>query len=106
MSKAEQRKRLLSRCEDPDKNWKVTPDDIRDHRLYSRYRSAYEQAIAATSTAEAPWYVIPADDKRTARILISQIMVEQLDRLPLRFPRANSEQKQLIAEARRQLKSR
>jgi PPK2 family polyphosphate:nucleotide phosphotransferase len=78
LSKEEQRLRLLRRLEREDKNWKFTPHDISERKLWDRYQDCYEEAINQTSLPHAPWYIIPADDKRTARNLVAKIIYEKM----------------------------
>ena len=90
ISKAEQRKRLLARIDDAQKNWKFSAADVAPRKQWKLYRQAYEECLAATSTKEAPWYVVPADDKRAARLMVSQIIVETLQDLELSLPAASA----------------
>ncbi|HSI70766.1 MAG TPA: PPK2 family polyphosphate kinase [Gillisia sp.] len=78
LSKEEQRQRLLRRLRKPNKNWKFSPSDLEERKLWSKYRGYYEEAINRTSTEKAPWFVIPADDKTTARYLVANILWEEL----------------------------
>jgi polyphosphate kinase 2 (PPK2 family) len=78
LSKEEQRKRLLKRIDDPEKNWKFNMADLKERRLWNHYRNAYETCIEKTSTKIAPWYIIPADDKSNARLIMSQIICNTL----------------------------
>ena len=91
LSKEEQRERLLARIDDQDKNWKFSVADIEERTLWKRYRRAYEDCIGATSTHDSPWYVVPADDKENARLIVSQIVVDTLKGLKARFPKATAE---------------
>ena len=91
VSRKEQRKRLLSRIEDPTKNWKFNPADIEERRYWDEYMEAYEQCLYATSTRHAPWYVIPADDKRNARLFVSRIILNTLESLKVDFPKPTPE---------------
>src|ERR1700733_12586630 len=96
ISKEEQRKRFLARIDDPHKNWKLSLDDIRERELWKDYMRAYEECLGATSTEKAPWYVVPADDKPNARLIISEIVLETLEELKLEFPTITKErQKEL-----------
>ncbi|MBU6450764.1 MAG: polyphosphate kinase 2 family protein [Cyanobacteria bacterium REEB67] len=98
ISKSEQRDRFLSRIDDPKKNWKITPADIEERKYWDDYMTAYEEAISATSTAEAPWYIVPADDKLTARLIVSEILVEELTALNLTYPKTmKSRREELLA---------
>jgi PPK2 family polyphosphate:nucleotide phosphotransferase len=87
ISKKEQARRLLARLDDPAKRWKFSASDIAERRLWPRYMAAYESMIRNTSTAEAPWYVLPADKKWFAQLLISAVIVEVLGGLDLAFPK-------------------
>jgi len=86
LSKEEQRRRFLARIDDPDKNWKFSRADIEERKLWARYRQAYEDCLGATSSKHAPWYVVPADDKKNARLIISQIILEALNGLRMSYP--------------------
>jgi PPK2 family polyphosphate:nucleotide phosphotransferase len=91
LSKEEQRQRFLARIADPHKNWKLSYDDIRERDLWKKYMVAYEECLSATSTKQAPWYVVPADDKHNARLIISQIVLETLKSLKLKPPEPTKE---------------
>jgi PPK2 family polyphosphate:nucleotide phosphotransferase len=97
-SKDEQRKRFLKRIDDPEKNWKLTPSDIEERKLWSDYMRAYEACLNATSTAAAPWYIVPADDKKNARLIIASIIVDVFSELEMAYP-------QISAKRRRELRS-
>lgn len=86
ISKEEQRKRLLSRIDKPEKNWKFSFDDIEDRKRWADYMKAYGECLKATTHRDAPWYAVPADDKRNARLIISRILVEELQGLKMGFP--------------------
>ena len=86
ISKEEQRKRLLERIDDHRKNWKIAQSDLDARKHWKLYRRAYEDCLSATSTECAPWHVIPADDKPTARLLVSQVILEALERLKMKLP--------------------
>ena len=98
LSKGEQRKRFLARIDEPDKNWKFSLSDIHERRYWKRYMQAYEACLTATSTQHAPWYVVPADDKENARLIVSQIILDALDELKMAYPKTT-------AKRRRELKS-
>jgi polyphosphate kinase 2 (PPK2 family) len=87
ISKAEQRKRLLERIEEPEKNWKFNPADIDERERWDDYIDAYEEALRATSRPWAPWYAIPADDKHYARWQVATLINDALGQLSLEFPR-------------------
>jgi PPK2 family polyphosphate:nucleotide phosphotransferase len=86
VSKDEQRERLLARIDDPDKRWKFRAMDVEERDFWDGYMEAYGDCIEATSTEHAPWYVVPADDKRNARLIVSQVIVETLEALDMRCP--------------------
>jgi PPK2 family polyphosphate:nucleotide phosphotransferase len=86
LSPEEQRKRLLARIDDPDKRWKFNVGDLAERKLWDKYQTAYEEAIRATSTAEAPWYVVPADNKWFTRLVVGAAMVEQIEALNPQYP--------------------
>ena len=86
ISKEEQRQRFLDRLDDPEKHWKFSMGDVAERKLWDRYRAAYEEAIRATATPEAPWYVVPADKKWFARLVVAGAIVAALERLDLKFP--------------------
>ena len=86
LSKEEQRKRFLDRIDDPEKNWKFNAGDLKERALWNQYQPAYEDCLSATSTKYAPWYVVPADYKPQARLIVSQVILETLKGLKLRYP--------------------
>jgi PPK2 family polyphosphate:nucleotide phosphotransferase len=86
ISKDEQRKRFLARIDDPEKNWKLSLADIHERRFWKDYVKAYEECLSATSTHHAPWYVVPADDKDDARLIVSQIVLDALSGLKPSYP--------------------
>ena len=89
VSKEEQRRRFLDRLEEPSKNWKFSMDDIAERALWPRYSAAYQDLIRHTSTPLAPWYVVPADHKWFARVVIGSAIVNALDKLDLHFPKVS-----------------
>ena len=103
LSKEEQRTRFLQRIDDPDKNWKLSTADIKEREFWKQYRQAYQECIAATSTSDAPWYVVPADDKENARLIVSQIVLETLNELKMSYPKATAERAQELQSIRKQL---
>jgi PPK2 family polyphosphate:nucleotide phosphotransferase len=97
ISKEEQRQRLLARINDRSKNWKVAKGDIDEREYWKDYMQAYEDCIETTSTDEAPWYIVPADDKPNARLIVSQILLDHLSELKLSYPRiAGTLRKELL----------
>ena len=103
ISKEEQRKRFLARIDVPEKNWKITPSDIAERKFWKDYMTAYEEAISATSTDEAPWYVIPADDKPSARLIVSDILVQELSALKLAYPKTDKKRHEELLAIRSDL---
>jgi PPK2 family polyphosphate:nucleotide phosphotransferase len=98
LSKEEQRKRFLERIDEPDKNWKFSLADIHERKYWKQYMNAYEACLSATSTHHAPWYVVPADDKDNARLIVSQIVLDALNELKMAYPKTT-------AKRQRELKS-
>ena len=98
LSKDEQRKRFLERIDEPDKNWKFSLTDVHERKYWKQYMKAYEACLGATSTLHAPWYVVPADDKENARLIVSQIVLDALKELKMAYPK-------VTATSRRELKS-
>jgi polyphosphate kinase 2 (PPK2 family) len=86
LSKEEQRRRFLARIDDPEKNWKFSAADLVERDRWKDYMAAYEHCLEATSTGHAPWYVVPADDKENARLIVSQVLLDTMSRLKMRYP--------------------
>lgn len=103
LSKAEQRRRFLDRIDDPDKNWKFSEADIEERKFWRRYMKAYEQCLAATSTRCAPWYVVPADDKKNTRLIVSQIILDALESLKMTYPKSTASRRRELQAIRRRL---
>ncbi|MDH3284985.1 MAG: polyphosphate kinase 2 family protein [Acidobacteriota bacterium] len=103
VSRKEQRRRFLSRIEDPRKNWKFEPADVRERAEWDDYMAAYEEALASTSRSWAPWYAIPADDKPFMRMTVAETIVANLERLDLDYPAVSDEQRAEFDEMRRML---
>ena len=103
LSKDEQRKRLLARIEDPKKNWKFSDADLTEREFWDDYITAYEDALSATSTRSSPWYVVPADDKENARLIISQILVEALAGLDMSYPQTSPQREHELQALRKAL---
>lgn len=93
LSKDEQKKRFLDRINRPEKNWKFSPNDIKERQFFEKYQEAFENAINSTSTKECPWYVIPADQKWFARYLVSEIILSVMKDINPKFPNVDQEQK-------------
>jgi PPK2 family polyphosphate:nucleotide phosphotransferase len=92
ISKDEQRDRLISRIKEPKKNWKISRGDFEERKYWNEYVRAYEACFSGTSTRQNPWFIIPADDKQNARLLISQILMEELKSRPVSYPRVTAKQ--------------
>jgi PPK2 family polyphosphate:nucleotide phosphotransferase len=105
VSKEEQKKRLLARIEEPEKNWKFSAGDAKERALWEDYMKAYAEAIAGTSTGNAPWYIIPADKKWFMRLAVSQAIVEKMESMDLAYPTISEAGKADLEEARRLLES-
>ena len=103
ISKEEQRKRFLDRIDDPQKNWKFSLADMNERQHWKAYMQAYEACLGATSTAQAPWYVVPADDKENARLIVAQIILETLEGLKLNYPEADKKHLLELQSIRQQL---
>src|SRR5450432_2955595 len=100
VSKKEQKKRFIERIDDPAKNWKFSSNDIKERSLWKEYRKAYEDLLENTSTKYAPWFVVPADDKWFTRLVIANIIVNELDRLDLSYPKLSDQQKAELVNAK------
>ncbi len=94
LSKDEQKKRFLSRIKTPSKNWKFSESDVIERAYWDKYQSAYQDAINATATKEAPWFIVPADDKVSMRLIVSQIVIERLQSLKMEYPKADDKHKE------------
>jgi PPK2 family polyphosphate:nucleotide phosphotransferase len=105
VSKAEQKKRFLARLDDPEKQWKFNAADVEERALWDDYMAAYDDAITATSTEWAPWYVVPADNKRVMQALTVSILVDTIEALDLQYPTVSPEDEKRNAEARHVLEA-
>src|SRR5207249_3275449 len=105
ISKDEQRKRFLERIDQPEKNWKFSEADMKERELWNEYMQAYEDCMRATSSRTSPWYVVPADDKRNARLIISQIVVDTLQSLRLSYPKTDKDHLKELRSLRKQLEN-
>lgn len=105
VSKDEQKKRFLKRINEPEKNWKFSAADVKERAFWDDYMQAYEDALAATSTKNAPWYVVPADNKWFTRSVISEIICQRLESLDLKYPELVEANKQRLLEAKKVLES-
>ena len=103
LSKEEQRKRFLERVDEPDKSWKVSLSDMPERGYWKQYMKAYEECLDATSTHHAPWYVVPADDKENARLIVSRIVLDVLDDLHMAYPKPTAKRRRELTSIRRLL---
>jgi len=103
VSKKEQKKRFLERVENPEKNWKFSGADIQERGYWKEYQEAYEDMIQHTATQEAPWYVVPADNKWFTRLVVAAAVIEKLSSLDLHYPKVSKEKLQELATARKSL---
>jgi len=103
LSKDEQRKRFLERIDEPDKNWKFSLSDIHERKYWNDYVKAYEACLSATSTHHAPWYIIPADDKENARLIVSQIVLDVFNDLKMAYPKTTAKRRLELKSIREQL---
>jgi PPK2 family polyphosphate:nucleotide phosphotransferase len=103
LSKNEQRRRFLERIDEPDKNWKFSLADVRERKYWKRYMQVYEACLSATSTTAAPWYVVPADDKENARLVISGIILDTLRRLGMSYPVTDQARRKELLSIRKSL---
>ena len=103
LSKEEQRKRFLARIDEPEKNWKFSAADIVERKFWKQYMSAYERCLSATSTRDAPWYVVPADDKENARLIVSRIVLDTFEALKMTYPKTSAKRRRELQLIRRQL---
>ncbi|HXP97466.1 MAG TPA: polyphosphate kinase 2 family protein, partial [Telmatospirillum sp.] len=103
LSKEEQRKRFLDRIDKPEKNWKFSIADIEERNFWTHYMKAYEECLSATSTSDAPWYIVPADDKKNARLIVSSIVVDTLSKLKMTYPKTSSERQIELQSIRKKL---
>ena len=103
LSQEEQRTRFLARIDEPEKNWKFSQADMKERSFWGDYMKAYEACLGATSTRAAPWYVVPADDKENARLIVSHIVLDTLRSLELHYPKSDAERRRELLAIRAQL---
>jgi PPK2 family polyphosphate:nucleotide phosphotransferase len=103
LSKEEQRKRLLARIDEPEKNWKFSRADVEERKFWKHYMEAYEECLSVTSTSDSPWYVVPADDKEIARLIVSHIVLDTLDELKMSYPEATEARRRELLTIRKGL---
>ncbi len=103
LSNEEQKKRFLERIDEPEKNWKFSLSDVHERKYWKQYMKAYEDCISSTSTDHSPWYIVPADDKENARLIVSQIAFDTLSALKMEYPKTTEERKQELKIVRKEL---
>jgi PPK2 family polyphosphate:nucleotide phosphotransferase len=103
LSKGEQRKRFLTRIDEANKNWKFSSGDIQERQFWAQYKKAYEQCLGATSSRYAPWYVVPADDKESARLIVSTIVLDTFAGLKMAYPKADAKRRRELQSIRKRL---
>jgi len=103
LSKEEQRKRFLDRLNEPKKNWKFSLDDLHERKYWKQYMQAYEECLSATSSRGAPWYIVPADDKSNAHLIVSRILLDALKGLDLSYPKPDAKRLRELKAIRKQL---
>jgi PPK2 family polyphosphate:nucleotide phosphotransferase len=103
LSKEEQRKRFIDRIDQPEKNWKFSAADVEERKFWKQYMRAYEKCLSATSTRRAPWYVVPADDKLNARLIVSRIVLDTMESLELSYPKTTGARRRELLLLRDQL---
>lgn len=103
LSKEEQRKRFLERIDNPEKNWKFDKADVEERKLWKQYMEAYQECLGATSRKNAPWYIVPADDKKNARLIVAQVLLNLLEELKMEYPETTEERRKELQEIRKEL---
>jgi len=103
LSKDEQRKRFLARIDNPENNWKFGVGDIEERKFWKHYMKAYEECLSATSTRDAPWHVVPADDKQNARLIVSRIVLDTLEGLKMTYPKTSAKRRRELLTIRKNL---
>lgn len=105
LSKEEQRKRFLARIDEPAKNWKLSTSDVEERKFWDAYTEAYARCIEETTTRHCPWYIVPADDKESARLIVSQIIVDTLKDLDLKWPKSTPQHRAELLEVKKRLEA-
>jgi len=103
LSKEEQRRRFLERIDDPDSNWKFSENDLHERAFWKEYQKAYEACLRATSTELAPWFVVPADDKENARLIVSAIILDTFEALKMAYPKTTTQRRRELKAIRKRL---
>jgi PPK2 family polyphosphate:nucleotide phosphotransferase len=106
LSQDEQKKRFLERIDQPDKNWKFSVSDIRERKYWKNYMKVYEECLSATSAGHAPWYIVPADDKENARLIVSQIILDTFEDLKMSYPKPTSQRWKELKSIRKSLEKK
>jgi PPK2 family polyphosphate:nucleotide phosphotransferase len=100
LSREEQKRRFLKRLDNPEKNWKFSPADVRERKFWPNYMRSFEEVIRATASDQAPWYVVPADNRWFTRLVVAAAIVETVEALDLAYPKVSAEQKKELAVLR------
>jgi len=103
LSKEEQRQRFLDRIDEADKNWKFSLADSEERKFWDDYMSAYEACLSNTSTEDSPWYVVPADDKKNARLIIAQIIINTFNSMQMAYPKVTPKRRRELEQIRKTL---
>jgi polyphosphate kinase 2 (PPK2 family) len=103
LSKEEQKKRFLERLETPSKNWKFSDADLKERAYWMDYQKAYEECLKETSSDDAPWFIVPADDKNMARLIVSQILLDAFEGLKMHYPETSPEREKELQVLRKDL---
>jgi PPK2 family polyphosphate:nucleotide phosphotransferase len=103
ISREEQKERFLARIAEPEKNWKFSAGDVTERGFWKDYMTAYEECLSATSSKEAPWFVIPADDKKNARLIVSHIVLDTLKQMKLAYPKLTAARRKELLDIRKKL---
>lgn len=106
ISKEEQRERFLKRIDNPEKNWKFSPDDLKERAYWKDYMGAYQECLSATSSDDCPWYIVPADDKPDARLIISQVILDTMESLKPQYPTVSAARRKELLTIRKELEKR
>ena len=103
LSKEEQRKRFIQRIDESEKNWKFSQADVDERQFWKQHMKAYEDCMGETSTSEAPWYIVPADDKQNTHLIVSRIILDTIEALEMAYPKSSDRRRQELLSVRRQL---
>jgi PPK2 family polyphosphate:nucleotide phosphotransferase len=106
LSKKEQKRRFIARIDEPEKNWKFSMADIEERKFWKDYMTAYEECLSATSSSDSPWYIIPADNKENARLIVSQVVLDTFEGLRMSWPKVSAERRKELLNIRERLKTR